>query len=260
MGLKQACALFFAGCCVATTAGAQVAAKSEVVAFNASVRVEVDAAGKPVSVKAPEDLPAPIRAFIEKRVAAWQYMAAKDGGQAVPAVTFVNVGACAIPAGAGFRLGLDFKGNGPRLISASGRLPPPSYPFEAQRSAVSGTYRVTYAILADGTTRVDSVDAVEGRGRHAKAFRTSLEQWAEALRYEPELVNGKPVSTSMSIPVEFSIGTDRRTGAAWRKAYLDELKARAIASSECIAAAGAETPTMPLAQDSPVKVVPLPAS
>lgn len=260
MSPKTLCALLVGGYCMATTAGAQIAATPEVVAFSASVRVELDAAGKPVSVKAPENLPATVREFIEKRVGTWQYSPALQGGQPVPAVTFVSIGACAIPAGDGFRLGLDFKGNGPRLISASGHLPPPSYPSEALRSGVSGTYRVTYSILADGSTRVASVDVVDGRSPYSKVFRASIERWAETLRYEPELVGGKPVSTSMSLPIEFSIHRDRRTGEAWRKAYLAELKARAIASSECTAAAGTGSPTMPLAQDSPVKVMPVPAT
>ena len=43
--------------------------KPGVVAFNASVRVDVDASGKPVKVEAPADLPDSIRSFIEKRVA-----------------------------------------------------------------------------------------------------------------------------------------------------------------------------------------------
>ena len=44
-------------------AAADDAADADVVAFNASVRVEVDAAGKPVRIEAPADLPEAIRAF-----------------------------------------------------------------------------------------------------------------------------------------------------------------------------------------------------
>lgn len=42
---------------MAPAAGADDASKPGVVAFNASVRVEVDASGKPVKVEAPADLP-----------------------------------------------------------------------------------------------------------------------------------------------------------------------------------------------------------
>ena len=45
------------------TLAAGPAGKNDVVAFKATVRVEVDAAGKPVKVEAPADLPEAIRAF-----------------------------------------------------------------------------------------------------------------------------------------------------------------------------------------------------
>ena len=63
-------------------------AEKKVVAFNASVRVEVDAAGKPVKVEAPADLPEAIRGYIETRVASWQYQPAKADGAPASAVTY----------------------------------------------------------------------------------------------------------------------------------------------------------------------------
>ena len=45
----------------AATAAEQTASAPRVVAFNASVQVEVDAAGQPIKVAAPADLPEAIR-------------------------------------------------------------------------------------------------------------------------------------------------------------------------------------------------------
>ena len=86
-----------------------------VVAFPASVRVDVDASGRPVKVEAPADLPEPIRAFIEKRVATWHYSPAMVAGVPQAGTTYVRVGACAVPEGDQYRLAIDYKGNGPRF-------------------------------------------------------------------------------------------------------------------------------------------------
>ena len=117
-------------------AAADDAADADVVAFNASVRVEVDAAGKPVRIEAPADLPEAIRAFVEKRVASWQYTPAQVAGVPQAAVTYVGVNACAVSVGAGYRLGVDFAGNGPRT-AADRTLVPPMYPRLAQRRNTS---------------------------------------------------------------------------------------------------------------------------
>lgn len=231
-------------------------AEKKVVAFNASVRVEVDAAGKPVKVEAPADLPEAIRGYIETRVASWQYQPARQGGVPAPAVTFVRVGACAIPVEKGYRMGLDFKGNGPALVDAGPWfMPPPRYPSEMQRRGAEGTFEVTYAIQADGTTRIASIKPIEGTGnRYANAFRGALTDWIEALRYQPEQVGGIPVTTEMSFPVSFEL----RGGGGGRQAYRNELEARALASKECLAASSPTGP-LPIATNSPVKVIPTPA-
>ena len=233
---KLACIAVYAGLLGAAPvqAAEPAQAKADVVAFNASVRVEVDAAGKPVKVEAPADLPESIRAYIEKRVASWQYQPAKVNGTPVSAVTFVQVGACAVPteAGGAFKLWLDFKGNGPRIVAAADRLPPPSYPIEAQVKGYSGTFRVGYSIEPDGKPRLDSIETLDGGNKLAKVFHPALKKWVENLRYEPV--------------------------SEWRKRYLADLQARAIASKECAAAGGGDA-LRPIAQNSPIKVIPAPA-
>ncbi len=232
----------------------------DVVAFNAGVRVDVDAAGKPVKVEAPQDLPPAVREYIEKRVASWQYEPAKQNGVAVPATTFVKVGACAIPlpASSGFRLGLDYKGNGPRIASAHGMLPPPSYPGDAQRKGISGDFKVVVQINADGTAEAADITATttSGKGRgYLSTFEPVLRQWVKGLQYDPEIVAGAPVATRMLVPVSFSL----RSGNS-RNDIKREMVDRALASSECRIASSAGAPELyPVALDSPVKVTPTPA-
>jgi len=232
------------------------AGSRDVVAFNASVRVDVDASGKAVKVEAPADLPESIRGFIERRVASWQYQPASQGGVAASAVTFVKVGACAIPVAKGNRMGLDFKGNAAGFVDPGPWfMRPPPYPRELQRAGAQGTFQVTYAIQADGTTKLVSIDPIEANTgkRDARAFKETIASWIEGQRYLPEQVGGKPVATEMSFPVSFEL----KYGGG-REAYRDQLEARALASKECIAASAPSGP-LPVATNSPVKVTPIPA-
>lgn len=257
MKMTRAALLLAMLAAVSGQAAEPAAAKPDVVAFNASVRVEVDASGKPVKVEAPADLPAAIRDYLEKRVAAWQYQPARRDGVPASAVTFVKVGACAIPVANGYRMGLDFKGNGPALVDAGPWfMRPPQYPHELQRAGAQGTFQVTYAIQSDGTTRLVSIEPIETStgNRHARAFKEAIASWIEGQHYLPEQVAGTPVATEMSFPVSFEL----RDGGGGRQAYRHELEARALASNECITASSPTGP-LPIATNSPVKVTPTPA-
>lgn len=245
-------------CLAAPALAADSAAKPDVVAFNASVRVEVDPTGKPVKVEAPADLPESIRGFIEKRVASWQYQPAKANGVPATAVTYVRVGACAIPVAQGYRMGLDFKGNGPSLATTGPWfIPPPHYPREMQRRGAEGEFQIVYKIQADGTTKVASIEPKEGTSnRYVNAFRSALSDWIEDMRYRPEQVAGLAVETDMSLTVSFLLSDGRGN---WREEQRKSLVAQAISSKECIAAAAPPAGPLPIATNSPVTVIPTPA-
>lgn len=255
---RSACLLLLAGSVSAPT----VFAGDDIVAFDASVRVEVDATGKPVAIDAPADLPEPIAAAIEKRVASWVYVPARRADEPVAAVTYVSVGACAVPAEGGYRLGVDFKGNGPRLHSDTGKMPPPSYPRTLAMRGVGGTFVVSYAVQADGSTRLAGIEPVGKRMKHEYrlAFEEALEDWVESLRYDPEQVDGQAVATTVSFPVMYTtVDDDDRHVSDWRERYAADLRERAIQSEECKLASGMATGPVPLAIDSPVKVTPSPS-
>lgn len=250
--------LCFAITCAAASPAAAMddAAKPDVVAFNTTVRVDVDATGKPVKVEAPADLPEAIRSFIEKRVASWQYAPARANGVPASAVTFVMVGACAMPVAEGYRLGLDFKGNGPAVVDPGPWfMRPPQYPGEAQRGGAEGSFQVSYSIRPDGTTTLGSIVPIQTNtgSRHTRAFKQAIASWIEGQRFQPEQVNGMAVATEVSFPVDFELRDGGRPGK-----YREELEARALASKECIAAS-APSGLLPIATNSPVKVIPVPA-
>lgn len=242
------------GCAAAGPAvAADDAAKGEVVAFNATVRVEVDPAGKPVKVEAPADLPEAIRGFVERRVASWQYTPAQVAGVPQAAVTYVGVNACAVPAGTGYRLGVDFAGNGPRTASDR-RLPPPMYPRLAQRSGTDAVFVLILGVEPDGHVVIDQVERADISGRAgAGDFEPVLRQWIRTVRFDPEYVAGKPVRGQVRMPVEFST---RDTGDL--ETRREALQVKAKTSRECQIAAG-ENDMKPVAVQSVVTVIPRPA-
>lgn len=132
------------------TAGQSAPEARRPVAFTADARVELDASGKPTRIEASKDLPAAIRAEIERRVAAYTYSAPQRDGLSGPAVTYLSLGACAIPgADGGYRLGVDFKGNGPR-VATSGRVPMPNLGL-LHNHRVNMSMKVEFFIEPDGS-------------------------------------------------------------------------------------------------------------
>ena len=227
---------------------------AKVVTFNATVRVDVDAAGKPVKIEAQQNLPLEIREYLEKRVATWQYQPAKADGVAVPATTYVQVAACAIPtpAGNGFTLAADFQGNGPRTRGGE-LLQPPEYPTQARRRRLDAEFVLVLDIGVDGKVSINRIEKAEiSRGAGSLEFEFELRRWAKTLRFDPERFAGNAVAGKIRIPVDFSM--ERPT----YKALMDELQVKAIASRECQMAQGGD-PMRPVALDSVVKVIAQPA-
>ena len=226
----------------------QASAADQVVAFNASARVEIDAAGRPVKVEAPSDLPQPVREFIEKRVASWQYSPAMRDGVAQPGTTYVWLGACAIPEGEGYRLAVEFKGNGPRHSDGK-PLAWPGYPDGARRRGVGGKFEVIAAIAPDGTTTPESITPGQEDERWNDAFTTVLEQWVRRMRFDPEQVGGQGVASRIRIPVVFSARGPSRKELAQG---VEETRT----TDECRLASGAAAGPQPIALDSSIKVTP----
>lgn len=230
-------------------------AATKPVAFRANVRVDVDASGKPVKVQAPADLPDAIRTYVEKQVATWQYEPAKQGGVAVPAMTYVQVAACAIPNAAGdaYTLAADFDGNGPRYANDQ-PLPPPAYPKMALRRGEEAKFRLVLAFDGDGKTRIETIEKVEvDRKVHSSEFELELRRWVGRLHFDTELVAGQPVAGRVRVPVSFAIDEHRDLSAR-----RDEVMAGISASRECQMARG-DGAIRPVALESVVKVTPVPA-
>jgi hypothetical protein len=229
-------------------------AKDDVVAFSASVRVDVDAAGKLVKVEVPQDLPEAIRSAIEQRVASWQYQPTKIEGVPQAATTYVAVNACAIPVAGGYRLGVDFDGNGVRT-AGDRRLMPPEYPSIAQRSGAEAEFVLLLGIEKDGRVVIDEIEKADVSGRVGeKDFTLMLRKWVKTLRFDPEIVAGHPIRGQARMPVSFVMG-DHGNRRTLKK---EEWQANAKASRECQLASG-NSELSPVALRPAVTIIPTPA-
>lgn len=240
---------------VAPAAMSVEAEKPKLVAFRAEARVAIDANGKPTQVEASKDLPEAIKEYIEKRVSAWSFAPPQRDGRVSAGVTYVHLGACAIPVANGYSLAIDYKGNGPGYENAYGRLLPPRYPAAAQMAGQEAAINVTYIVEADGKATLESQDFT-GTGRPTdpirKAFEVAIRDWVRQLRHSPEELAGNPVRTRLTVPVIFTLGDNPR------EEWLAELRKEAEESNECKMASDQQPGLMPIALDSPFQLV-LPA-
>ena len=222
--------------------------KSDAVRFYANARVVLDAQGVPQQVQANERLPPAVRSAIEQRVMQWRFEPARIDGVAKAGVTHVFLDACAVPAADGtMRMAMDYRSNGPGLAGGAVLVAPPRYPVEAARSNREGSFNVVMRIGADGRASVERIETVAGT---AKPFDKALREWVAAMRYVPEEVDTAPISTQMSMLVDFELGAGSLKQAARERREQD------AQSAGCRMAAGEGTdPRRPVVLDSPFRPV-----
>ncbi|MCY7354378.1 MAG: energy transducer TonB [Lysobacter sp.] len=234
---------------VALLAG--VAGAAEPVAFRAEARVEIDVTGKPTKIEASADLPDAVRTCIERKVATWQFAPPSQDGVTGSGVTYLTLGACAVPEGSGYRMAIDFKGNGPGFAGRS-ILPPPRYPVEAMRAGREAQLLVRWVAETDGRATLERVERTDkAKVGRTDIFEKAIREWVASLRYEPEYLAGKPVRTRVEVPVNFMMSGARTSGAIKR-----ELLEHAAQSPErSLAASKVVDGLQPVAVDSPFKLL-----
>lgn len=224
---------------------------TEPVAFRADARVEIDAAGKPTKIEASRELPESIRNFIERTVKTWHFTPPSRDGIGGAGVTYLALGACAVPEGNGYRMAVDYKGNGPRLAETP-KFPTPRYPSEAARAGREADLVAHWIVETDGRATLERVESNHGpTPRKNDPFYKAIAEWLAQLRYEPEEFAGHPVRTRMTVPVPFTISPHRSNPTADRQERMDQI----CQSSECqLAASKLHQGAQPIAMDSPFNV------
>ena len=234
------------GCALFLSIGYVMAA--EPVAFRADARVEVGANGVPTKVEASADLPEGIRRFIEQKVATWQFTPPARDGVVSAGVTFLSLGACAVPTEGGYRMGVHLKGNGPKHAGGAW-MTAPRLPIAALRSAGKLQHVVTYIVEPDGSATLEDIEFSEPAFRRRFGIESAIETWVASLRFVPEQLAGKPVRTRMRATLTTVV-----TGKGIPKDLRQDSRKRAERSPECqVAATG--NGLLPVAVDSPISVV-----
>lgn len=231
-----------------TLATATMAA--EPVAFHAGARVALDANGTPTDIEVSKDLPEAIRTAIERKIATWQFAPPSRDGVVSDGVTYLSLGACAVPVADGYAMAIDYKSNGPRLTN-NVRLPPPAYPIQAMRNQVSADLAVHYIVETDGHVSLERIDYLDGTKGRRYDFKPVIRDWLKELRYEPEQLAGVTVRTKLTVPLRFSSGSSGSDRDS-REERLNRIKQ----SPECQAAASKLPGELqPVAVDSPFKLL-----
>lgn len=228
----------------------------KLISFSTQARVEVDGQGRVAGVTTDAALAPVFAQAVKATVEKMRFAPPMKDGRPVSGVTFVWLGACAVPeaASADYRFAVVYQGNGPARHG-----PYPRYPFEMMHAGQSAKMRLNYHILANGSAEIDAIEMTEGRGQYRALLRKTLQDWIAASTFEPEQLDGLPVTTKMSMPVEFKAGPQQNYNslASARKHAEKETQASAAASRSCMTAKqGSDLQEREMALDSPFHLQP----
>lgn len=246
--LMERAAMFAAMVC--SVASAQAVEVAAPIPFRAMAKVWINETGQPSKVEATSGLPLAVRASIEEQVATWRFQSPVVDGVARGGITYVSLGACAVPEPDGsLRLALGYKGNGPGYADDAVRLQPPRFPIEMAQKRLSGEWKVDYIVEPDGSTTFVGIVESKPRQPNVKIVEPTLRAWVKSLRFMPEQIAGAPVRTRLSTPISFL------TGSSSEKADMAERKRVLENSQECSAVLDADAGDRPVAVDSPFRRV-----
>jgi len=228
-----------------------MAADGDPVAFHADARVELDAHGTPTKVEASKDLPEEIRKLIEERVRNYTFSPPERDGVHGPAVTYLQLGACAVPGPQGYRLGLDLKGNGPRIDRPDGRLLVMPYPLKAQVLRSEVTMTIVFFIEPDGSASLDTVRYSDGKSHLRDGFAALARDWVKLMRFEPEQLAGQPLRSRAEVTFNYMLSAPGARTFGIVKPDRQQIRN----STECKVAAGETPEPEVIAEGSPTRVL-----
>lgn len=141
-----------------------------------------------------------IKSTVVNYVKRWKFEPVRVDGVAAPAMTFVQIDACAIPSGDGYDLAVNYVSNGPRLIKgAHFEFPPALTEYAGDRLAAT----IKFKVLADGHAQLQDVVMVDVTPSVQHDFHNMIKAWTWDLRFQPEQIAGRPVATDLEWPVEW---------------------------------------------------------
>ncbi len=215
--------------------------------------VSVGADGRVTSVVLLEDkLSAAVKSTVVDTLKSWQFVPVLVDGVAAPALTYVNLEACAIPSGDGYDLAVHYVDNGPQLSEAASLEFSPSV---AEYSNKHQSIRIKLRAAADGRAQLQDVVMVDVAPTVQREVRTTIKEWVWSMRFKPEEIGGHPVATDIEWPMDLirhpigerSPNVDLANDAACKAARSANVEPRSINSPvklrDDLKAPEAKTPT-----------------
>ena len=129
--------------------------------------------------------------------------------------------------------------------------------MDAMKAGQSANWNVSYDVLADGSANLHQADRKdEASRRFDPQFRSAIAAWIGAMRFRPEILDGRAVGTRVRTQVEFRLG--RPGGRAQTSNAPDARMARAARNDSCTAAiAAGDEEQREVALNSPFQPLPL---
>lgn len=228
------------------------------------VRVRVDiAADGATRVTADDSVPAALRQPIEKQIAGWRFEPVLHEGRPASATTWVGALACLVPEGDKLRLSVGYENHGPGRPLTT-QFSPSMPPTSLMRAGINTTLRLFYTVQPDGGGVFERVDFDPSVPQQFRPwFDKTMQQMVKVQRFEPERLDGQAVATRMQVPVQMAMAPANESRLAQLRRESAERDAQLVRdqlSPACIAAAG-DVPEVPVALDSPVRLLqPAPAA
>ena len=220
--------------------------------FSSNVRLDVDNTGQVIAAGADAALPDAVRSAIENSAKRWRFSPPVRDGRPVAGVTYARLDACAAPVDGRYRFAVKYRGNGPAHEGQQF----PLFPSQPMIRGDSARVKVEYRVMTDGTAIIDDVQFETGARAYQRQYRQSIEAWLTSGSYRPEELDGQPVVTRISTPVEFVGGQQFRVNSKSDAIALSEesRKERAARNESCEIAMGLrDKADRQVAIDSPFK-------
>lgn len=222
--------------------------------FSSNVKLDVDNTGQVIAAGADAALPDAVRSAIEAGAKRWRFSPPTRDGRPVAGVTYARLDACAAPVDGQYRFAINYRGNGPAHDGP--RFP--LFPAQPMIRGDSARVKVEYRVMTDGTALVDDIQFQTGAKAYHRQYRQSIETWLKSGSYRPEQLDGQPVVTRISTPVEFVGGQQFKVNSKSDAIALSEesRKERATRNEACETAMGLrDKADRQVAIDSPFKPV-----
>ena len=166
-------------------------------------KVSVGADGRVTDVVLVEsEVSSTVKSIVVNNLKRWQFVPVLANGVAVPALTYVDFSACAIPSGDGYDLAIHYVDNGPLLVSAEELAFQPSVDEYSKKHQ---SIMVKFTAKADGHAQLQDAVMVDVSPLVQREVRSSIRDWVGSMRFKPEQIGGKPVATDMQWPIELTL-------------------------------------------------------